>query len=596
MFKLIEIVKTIFPLIQLYPWGIPAIVILGILASLAEGIGISLLMPFLQNLQSGNSLVINNPIIQNLDQYLINFQPQQRVLLLTSSILVAILIKAVLSYIYTALCSWLQNSTLHRLRTAVYKQLIAVSQSFWDTNKSGELLNLITQETYYSSQALSFLIWVIINLSMIGIFGLLLLLISWRLTLLVAVAFLLISVLIRTLTSKTQALGRKHQQANIYLSNLTLETFTGIKTIRAFGKESYEEQRYYQASKKSCDSSINLAKQSVMIEPISEGLSVAILMCVMLVAFYTQVTLPVLITFIFMLYRLQPQVQKLNSNLTQVIALSNCVKSVFLLLEHEDKPYVISGNVNFHELRKGITFDAVNFLYTSQNKPALENISLFIPKGKTTALVGYSGAGKSTIINLIFRLYDVTSGEIYIDNYLIKELDLATWRSNMALVSQDVHIFSSTVRENIAYGRPDATETEIIAAAKQAHAHEFICELAQGYDTFVGDRGIKLSGGQRQRISIARAILCNPEILILDEATNALDNISEKLIQDAINLLSQNRTVIVIAHRLSTIKDADQIIVLKQGKVEEQGSFSDLMERKAVFHKLYQLDYQKTQN
>lgn len=596
MFKLIEIVKTIFPLIQLYPWGIPAIVILGILASLAEGIGISLLMPFLQNLQAGNSLVINNPIIQNLDQYLINFQPQQRVLLLTSSILVAILIKAVLSYIYTALCSWLQNSTLHRLRTAVYKQLIAVSQSFWDTNKSGELLNLITQETYYSSQALSFLIWVIINLSMIGIFGLLLLLISWRLTLLVAVAFLLISVLIRTLTSKTQALGRKHQQANIYLSNLTLETFTGIKTIRAFGKESYEEQRYYQASKKSCDSSINLAKQSVMIEPISEGLSVAILMCVMLVAFYTQVTLPVLITFIFMLYRLQPQVQKLNSNLTQVIALSNCVKSVFLLLEHEDKPYVISGNVNFHELRKGITFDAVNFLYTSQNKPALENISLFIPKGKTTALVGYSGAGKSTIINLIFRIYDVTSGEIYIDNYLIKELDLATWRSNMALVSQDVHIFSSTVRENIAYGRPDATETEIIAAAKQAHAHEFICELAQGYDTFVGDRGIKLSGGQRQRISIARAILYNPEILILDEATNALDNISEKLIQDAINLLSQNRTVIVIAHRLSTIKDADQIIVLKQGKVEEQGSFSDLMERKAVFHKLYQLDYQKTQN
>jgi subfamily B ATP-binding cassette protein MsbA len=596
MVNLIKILKTIFPLIQLYPWGILAIVILGILASLAEGIGISLLIPFLQNLQSGNSLVINNPIIQNIDQYLINFQPQQRVLLLTSSILVAILIKAVLSYIYTALCSWLQNSTLHRLRTAVYKQLIAVSQSFWDTNKSGELLNLITQETYYSSQALSFLIWVIINLSMIGIFGLLLLLISWRLTLLVAVAFLLISVLIRTLTSKTQALGRKHQQANIYLSNLTLETFTGIKTIRAFGKESYEEQRYYQASKKSCDSSINLAKQSVMIEPISEGLSVAILMCVMLVAFYTQVTLPVLITFIFMLYRLQPQVQKLNSNLTQVIALSNYVKSVFLLLEREDKPYVISGNVNFHELRKGITFNAVNFLYPSQNKPALENISLFIPKGKTTALVGYSGAGKSTIINLIFRLYDVTSGEIYIDNYLIKELDLATWRSNMALVSQDVHIFSSTVRENIAYGRPDATETEIIAAAKQAHAHEFICELAQGYDTFVGDRGIKLSGGQRQRISIARAILCNPEILILDEATNALDNISEKLIQDAINLLSQNRTVIVIAHRLSTIKDADQIIVLKQGKVEEQGSFSDLMERKAVFHKLYQLDYQKTQN
>ncbi len=596
MVNLIKILKTIFPLIQIYPWGIPTIVILGILASLSEGIGISLLIPFLQNLQSGNSLIINNPIIQNIDQYLINFQPQQRVLLLTSSILVAILIKAVLSYIYTALCSWLQYSTLHRLRTAVYKQLITVSQSFWDTNKSGELLNLIAQETYYSSQALSFVIWVIINLSMIGIFGLLLLLISWRLTLLVTLAFLLISVLIRTLTSKTQALGRKYQQANIYLSNLTLENFTGIKTIRAFGKESYEENRYFQASKKSCDTGINVARQSVIVDPVAEGLSVAILMCVMLIAFYTQVTLPVIITFIFMLYRLQPQVQKLNSNLTQVIALSNYVKSVFLLLEREDKPYVISGNVNFYELRKGITFDAVNFLYPAENKPALENISLFIPKGKTTALVGYSGAGKSTIINLIFRFYDVTSGEIYIDEYPIKELDLATWRSNMALVSQDVHIFSSTVKENIAYGRPDATETEIISAAKQAHAHEFICELAQGYDTFVGDRGVKLSGGQRQRISIARAILCNPEILILDEATNALDNISEKLIQDAINLLSQNRTMIVIAHRLSTIKDADQIIVLKQGRVQENGSFSDLMDKQTEFNQLYQLDYQGKEN
>ncbi len=596
MFKLIKIVKILMPLIQLYPWGIPAIVILGILASLAEGIGISLLIPFLQNLQSGNSLVINNPIIKNIDQYLINFQPQQRVLLLTSFILVAILVKAVLSYTYTALCAWLGNSTLHRLRTAVYKQLIAVSQSFWDTNKSGELLNLIFEQTSYSSQALSYLIWVIINLSMIVIFGLLLLLISWQLTLLVTLAFLLISVLIRILTSQTEVLGKEFQQANSYLSNLTLENFTGIKTIRAFGKESYEEKRYYQASKRSRDVGIQLGRQSVMVEPVAEGLSVAILMCVMLIAFYTQVTLPVLITFIFMLYRLQPQVQKLNSNLTQIIILSNYVKSVFLLLASEDKPYVISGDINFQELQKGITFDAVNFLYPAQNKPALENISLFIPKGKTTALVGYSGAGKSTIINLIFRFYDVTSGKIYIDRYPIKELDLPTWRRNMALVSQDVHIFSSTVRENIAYGRPDATEVEIIAAAKQAHAHEFICELAQGYDTFVGDRGIKLSGGQRQRISIARAILCNPEILILDEATNALDNISEKLIQDAINLLSQNRTVIVIAHRLSTIKDADQIIVLKQGKVEEQGSFDDLMEKQAVFRELYQLDYQNKQN
>ncbi len=596
MLQLIKTAKIILPLIQLYPWSLPIIIVLGILASLAEGIGISLLIPFFQNLQSGTSLVINNPIFKNIDQYFISFEPRQRILLLALFILVAILIKVVLSYTYTALCGWLKDHTLHQLRTTVYKQLIAVSQSFWDTNKSGELLNLITQETYYSAQALTFLIWLIINLCMIGIFGLLLLLISWKLTLLVTLAFLLISGLIRILILKTEVLGREFQQANSHLSNLTLENFTGIKTIRAFSKEKYEQNRYFQASKQSCDSSVKLSIQSAMIEPIFEGLGVAILLCIMLIAFYIQVTFPVILAFIFMLYRLQPQVQKLNYNLNQVVALTSNVKLVFSLLDSSNKPYIISGNIHFQKLKQGITFDAVNFCYPSQNKPALENISLFIPKGKTTALVGYSAAGKSTIINLILRFYDVTSGEIYIDDYLIKKLDLAAWRSHISLVSQDIHIFSATVRENIAYGRPDATEAEIIEAAKQAHAHEFIYELDQRYDTFVGDRGIKLSGGQRQRISIARAILCNPEILILDEATNALDTISEKLIQEAINLLSHNRTVIVIAHRLSTIKNADQIIVLKQGKIEEYGSFNDLIQKQAVFHELYQLDNQKNQN
>ncbi|MDB9372526.1 ABC transporter ATP-binding protein [Nodularia sphaerocarpa] len=596
MFKLIKIFKIIIPLIQFYPWGIPVIIILGIFASLAEGIGISLLIPFLQNLQSGNSPEINISIIKNLDQYLINFEPQQRVIFLIISILVSILVKAGLSYIYTALCSWLENYTLHKLRTAVYQQLMEVSQSFWDRNKSGELLNLIFQETAYSIQVLTFLIWLIINLCMISIFGLLLLLISWKLTLLVTLAFLLISGLIHTLTAKIAALGQESQQANSYLSNLILENFTGIKTIRAFGRENHEESRYQQASKQCRDLNVKLQKQTVMIEPVSEGLAVATLVFIMLIAFYTQISFPVLIIFILMLYRLLPQVQRFNYNFNQVIALSYYVKSVFSLLERDDKPYINSGNINFQELNKGITFDAVSFLYHSQNKPALEKLSLFIPQGQTTALVGSSGAGKSTIINLIFRFYDVTSGEIYIDDYPIKELELSAWRSHISLVSQDVHIFSSTVRENIAYGRPDAKDAEIIEAAKQAHAHEFICELYQGYDTFVGDRGIKLSGGQKQRISIARAILCNPKILILDEATNSLDNISEKLIQEAINILRHNRTVIVIAHRLSTIENADQIIVLKQGKVEEQGSFVSLMHRQGVFHKLYKLEYQNHQN
>ena len=242
-------------------------------------------------------------------------------------------------------------------------------------------------------------------------------------------------------------------------------------------------------------------------------------------------------------------------------------------------------------MQQAISLEAVSFRYNSQDPDALRDISLRIPKGKTTAIVGSSGAGKSTLINLICRFYEVSAGEIYADGCPLREFDLVSWRSCLAIVSQDLHIFSTTIRENIAYGRFDATEAEIITAAEQANAHEFIVQLPQGYDTKVGDRGVRLSGGQRQRIALARAIIRNPEILILDEATNALDTISEHLIQEALNNLTQNRTTIAIAHRLSTIENADRIIVLDKGKVIEQGNLQQLLQLDGIFARLYRLQY-----
>ena len=264
-------------------------------------------------------------------------------------------------------------------------------------------------------------------------------------------------------------------------------------------------------------------------------------------------------------------------------------------LNRSDKPYIRSGRSPLLGLKQAISFESVAFHYNPQDNLALQDISICIPQGKTTALVGPSGAGKSTIISLICRFYDVTSGEIYVDGCPLRELNLADWRSRIAIVSQDVHIFSTTVRENIAYGRLEATESEIIEAARLANAHEFISQLPQGYDTKVGDRGIRLSGGQRQRIALARAIVRNPEILILDEATNALDSISENLIQEALNTLSQNRTVIVVAHRLSTIKHADQIIVLEDGRVIEQGKLQHLLKLNGLFARLYRLQHSNVQ-
>ena len=250
--------------------------------------------------------------------------------------------------------------------------------------------------------------------------------------------------------------------------------------------------------------------------------------------------------------------------------------------------YLIGSNP-FKGLQKAISLESVNFRYNLQDEFVLRNISAGIPQGKTTVLVGLSGGGKSILVNLICRFYDVTEEEIYVDGCPLREFYLDSWRSRIAIVSQHSHIFNTTVLKNIAYGRLEATEAEVIGAAKQAYAHEFIAQLPQVYYTNVGDWGIRLPRGQRQRIALARAIVGNPEIFILDEAKSALDGISEQLIQDALNSLRQNRTVIIIAHHFSTIQKADQIIVLDDGHVVEQGDLPSLLQRNGLFKKLYNL-------
>jgi subfamily B ATP-binding cassette protein MsbA len=593
--KKLKIIKTLLPLLKLYPWVIPAVIILGIISSLAEGLGISLLIPFLQTFETANQYTINSPFVRFINHIFTFISLNQRPLIITICILVAIILKIGVSYIYTILCYWLKCHVLHYLRCSIFKQFMSVGIIFWDNYKCGELMDTLIQQTDNSCRALTHLIWLIIDLCIFFIFSILLILISWKLTLLVAVALVFISSIIPRITSQAERLGQEHLKASKHLHDLMVEGLTGIKTIQAFGRELYEQKQFEHVSRQARNLLVKLRLLSAMVEPFYEGLTVAVLVCVMFIALKNQITLPILITFIFMLYRLQPRVKNFDHNRIEIIALTSSVKEVMSLLDSSNKPYVRSGKIPFPGLEHGIFFNSVTFYYNVQNKPALENISISIPKGKTTALVGYSGAGKSTLINLIFRFYDVTEGEIYVDDYPLQELDLTSWRSRIAMVSQDVHIFNTTVWENIVYGRLDATKEKIVVAAKQANAHEFICNLPQGYDTHVGDRGVRLSGGQRQRISIARAILCNPEILILDEATNALDSVSEHLIQKAINTLSQNCTVIIIAHRLSTIEQADQIVVLEEGRVVEQGNFQNLIKLNGSFAKIYHLQYGSVQ-
>ncbi|MBD2387214.1 ABC transporter ATP-binding protein [Cylindrospermum sp. FACHB-282] len=594
--KELQAIKALMPLIKFYPWAIPVIVLLGTLSPFAEGLGISLFIPLLQSLDktSAQTSVYNNLFLNYLNQLFLFIHPSQRFLIIPFFIFLAFLLKSGLSYGYQALSHWLYVNVYHHLRVGIFQQLLNVSQSFIDSHQSGRLINTLEMETSLACDALTYFTYIIIHGCTITVFILLLLLLSWQITIFVAVSLVCISIIIRKLTYQISALGEQKTNANSDLYNRIVEGIIGIKVIRSFGQESYEKARFDDLSKNVRNVSVKFELLSSAVEPISEVFSVAILVAILIIAFQNQATVPVLLTFILMLSRLQPYIKEFDKNRAKLVGLLSPVNNVVSFLDTSNKPYIYSGKAPFKKLELAISFEDVIFCYESQTSPAVEGISICIPKGKTTAFVGPSGSGKSTLINLLLRFYEVTQGEIYLDGSPLRNFNLSSWRSQIALVSQDVHMFSTTIKENIAYSRLDASDEEVIAAAKQAYAHEFICNLPQGYDTHIGDRGVRLSGGQRQRISIARAILRNPQILILDEATNALDSESERLIQEAVNILSQNRTVIVIAHRLSTIEKSDQIIVLDHGRVVEQGKFSDLLKLKGMFSKLYQLQHSGT--
>jgi ATP-binding cassette, subfamily B, bacterial MsbA len=274
-------------------------------------------------------------------------------------------------------------------------------------------------------------------------------------------------------------------------------------------------------------------------------------------------------------------------------ALSASVEEVRNLLDETDKPYLRGGVRVPASIERGITFENVSLHYDSGKRAALEQVTCSINMGETTALVGPSGAGKSSLISLICRFYDPSSGQLLIDGIPLRELDLTWWRNQIAVVSQDIYLFNASVAENIIYGKLDATREELLEAARKAHALDFIEELPDGFETVLGDWGLRLSGGQRQRLALARAFIRDPKILILDEATNSLDLISEKVVQDALEHFGRGRTVLIIAHRISTIEYADRVIVLDAGRVVESGSVRELLAKGGLFSRFYALQLRK---
>lgn len=418
---------------------------------------------------------------------------------------------------------------------------------------------------------------------------------SWELTIVSLMLFSLLSVGLSTLIGHVREASFERSKAGGKFISVAMEFINGIRTVQASSTQDFERRRFYDASSKIVEAVTKVASVKALVEPLAEGVATTILIGMLILAFAIfipngQLQPASLLTFLFVLFRLMPIIRQVNGSRAQISNFQGPLSNIRELLRTDNKPYLQNGKVQFSGLKQAIEFVAVDFGYDAGN-PVLHDITLTIKRGEMTALVGASGAGKTTLADLIPRFYDSTQGKVLIDGVDLREFEINSVRRKMAVVSQDTFIFNTSVRNNIAYGTTGADEAAIREAARLSNALEFILEMSEGFDTQLGDRGVRLSGGQRQRIAIARALLRNPEILILDEATSALDSVSERLIQESLEKLSVGRTVIAIAHRLSTIIRADKVVVLEQGRVVEQGGYQELLEQRGSLWKYHQMQH-----
>lgn len=581
----LEPISCLLPVIAPYKRQTALFLLFGILASLVEGLGIGLMIPLLKD--SGGDSSRQGPLLNWLYDVL-DFLPQDhRLEGIAGLIILAILAKALLAFLFTNLSRWLRSRVSHDLRVSIFRQLLTVSKEYLDQRQGGSLFNLVAIGADDAAFSLQCLLWLLLNLITVIVYSLLLMAIDWKLTLAIVISLLLVFIVVRLVTGGVRKFAKSTLNLHHELSHKFKEAMIGGSTIRAFGRESSEYESFVASSLACHQSEARQNRLIALTHPLSESLAAVALMIMVLIALKVGLSLPVMVTCVFMMLRLQPQIQSANLQYSEILSRHASVTAVQEFLNPHDKPSVPVGYLLLEHLKQGIYFEDVCFTYGKRHTNALTHINLDIAKGSSIALVGSSGAGKSTLLHLLCRFYQPTSGRILVDGMNLNSIDIGSWRQRVAVVSQDVHIFSTTVRDNIAYGKAGASHEEILDAATRAHAHEFISELPNGYDTLVGDRGLLLSGGQRQRLSIARAILSDPDILILDEATNALDSISEAFIQSSIEELGKTRTVIVVAHRLSTIEKADRIVVMDRGEIVEQGRFSELLQKDGNFAALY---------
>lgn len=574
-------IKRYLQFVKPYKYRIFATIIVGIIK-----FGIPMLIPLL--IKYAIDGVINNHALTT----------DEKVHHLTIAIGIAlfifVIVRPPIEFIRQYLAQWTSNKILYDIRKKLYNHLQALSARFYANNQVGQVISRVINDV---EQTKDFILTGLMNIWLDCITIIIALSIMFfldvKLTLAALFIFPFYILTVYVFFGRLRKLTRERSQALAEVQGFLHERVQGISVVKSFAIEDNEAKNF---DKKNTNFLTRALKHTrwnaysfAAINTVTDIGPIIVIGVGAYLAISGSITVGTLAAFVGYLELLFGPLRRLVATFTTLTQSFASMDRVFQLI---DEDYDIKNGVGAQpiEIKQGrIDIDHVSFQYNDNEAPILKDINLSIEKGETVAFVGMSGGGKSTLINLIPRFYDVTSGQILIDGHNIKDFLTGSLRNQIGLVQQDNILFSDTVKENILLGRPTATDEEVVEAAKMANAHDFIMNLPQGYDTEVGERGVKLSGGQKQRLSIARIFLNNPPILILDEATSALDLESESIIQEALDVLSKDRTTLIVAHRLSTITHADKIVVIENGHIVETGTHRELIAKQGAYEHLYSI-------
>ncbi len=522
-------------------------------------------------------------------------QKEQMLYLLPPLIVFLYAAKGVMSYTHNYQMSYIGNATVTTLRDQLFAAITRQPLSFFDGEATGTLMSRLTYDVNLLQDAVTRVVtsffkdsFTVLGLSAVIFYR------EWRLALLAMAVFPLAVLLILWLGKRTRRISHATQVANAHLYTVLQESLIGQRIVKAFAREDYEEKRFFKANWGYFRTRMHLNATRELSPPIMEFLGSLGMAGIIFYGGYAvikgQSTPGTFFSFLAALLMLYQPIKSLSSVQNVFQEGLAAATRVFGLMDRDPEIKDRLGAVPLPPLQKDIAYQKVVFAYAS-DRPVLQDIDLAVGRGEIVALVGPSGAGKSTLLNLLPRFYEVTEGTVTIDGQDIRNVTLNSLRAQIGVVTQQTILFNDTVRHNVAYGNLSASETDIIAALKAAHAYDFVAAMPEGLDTLIGEQGVRLSGGERQRLAIARALLKDPPILILDEATSSLDSESEREVQQALDSLIVGRTTLVIAHRLSTVRNAHRIVVLEDGRIVETGSHTDLLAQNGLYRRLYEMQF-----